>query len=46
MVWSNPQESWPYYILGYSYKGKMQVTNTDDKCFGGNKKKQYCIVMI
>ena len=39
MVWSNRQESWPYNILGYCYKGKIYVTNIDDKCFGTNKKK-------
>ena len=30
MVWSNQQESWSYDILGYSYKGKLHVTNIED----------------
>ena len=39
MAGCNPRKLWTYYILGYSYKGKIYVTNIDDKCFGTNKKK-------
>ena len=44
MVWSNRQESWPYDILGYSDKGKIYVTNIDDKCFGANQKNSIALL--